>query len=160
MVYRNIVCCPFCETPVHFDTRDSDVIHTNASYLCDPDDDGCRLDPQVWHCGHPNAFYSSGVWRVSEDRKPHTAMKVYDAARGIIRTLSIETPTIIDSRTLSSEVLAAIAILRYRLRHKLFVDHHTIPVCAHTFPSCRHAFIFPHRSCQQRLTKVYIFNTR
>jgi hypothetical protein len=33
-----------------------------------------------------------------------------------------------ESRILSSEIMTAISVLRYRLRHGEFVDHHTIPV--------------------------------
>lgn len=34
-----------------------------------------------------------------------------------------------ESRILASEIMTAISVLRYRLRHREFVDHHTIPVC-------------------------------
>lgn len=66
--------------------------------------------------GQPNEFFSKTVFRVRGGNKPHTAMMVSDSASG-------------ESRILASEIMTAISVLRYRLRHGEFVDHHTIPAC-------------------------------
>lgn len=100
--------------------RENTVWDRPTSQLCDPYIDDCRRDQAIGNWGHPNEFFSKFVFRVRGGNKPHTAMMVRDSASG-------------ESGILASEIMTAISVLRYRLRHGEFVDHHTIPALVYSF---------------------------
>ncbi|KAK3934451.1 hypothetical protein QBC46DRAFT_76782 [Diplogelasinospora grovesii] len=100
--------------------------------LCYGEYTGCYAD-RVFIRGHDDNVFNYGhVCRVHGGVKPHTSMFVYNSTRG-------------ESKTLVSEVVSAIAMIIYRLRHEEFVDHHTIPAIVHSF----------HHSKTARITQAH-----